>query len=345
MKQHKAFRFILLLIRDFLILIAIGNGISLFTFPLDQWSFNTFLGNCLFSIAIGYPSWKGMVFLVNWLERKIPWLRHPIKRLVYQVLSLFIFMSAIVFVALSVWIMMSEDMEFSSVVDEVVPSLKVAYIFLFLCLMLGNTVLFFKKWKEATIQQEELKRAHLALQFQSLKDQVRPHFLFNSLSSLATLINTDAEKATQFVHKLSDVYRYVLEQRENELVPLGEELKFLEDYVYLQKIRFGDSLRVEYAIDLDRNRLIVPLSIQVLVENAIKHNVVSAEHPLVIEILSADREHVIVRNPVRKKEVTETSLGMGLENLGRQVAFFSEEALLVREEADMFIVRIPTISA
>jgi LytS/YehU family sensor histidine kinase len=211
--------------------------------------------------------------------------------------------------------------------------------------MLGNTVLFFKNWKEATLQQEELKRAHLALQYQSLKDQVRPHFLFNSLSSLATLINTDADKATQFVHKLADVYRYVLEQRENEMVPLREELKFLEDYLYLQKIRFGDNLQAKYSLDLDQSRMIIPLSLQMLVENAIKHNEVSAEHPLIIEILSTDQGHVIIRNKVRKKEVTEKSLGMGLENLRKQVAFFSDDSLLVQEEAGAFVVKIPTVQA
>jgi LytS/YehU family sensor histidine kinase len=216
---------------------------------------------------------------------------------------------------------------------------------LFLCLMLGNTVIFFKNWKEATLQQEELKRAHLALQYQSLKDQVRPHFLFNSLSSLATLINTDADKATQFVHKLADVYRYVLEQRENEMVPLREELKFLEDYLYLQKIRFGDNLQAKYSLDLDQSRMIIPLSLQMLVENAIKHNEVSAEHPLIIEILSTDQGHVIIRNKVRKKEVTEKSLGMGLENLRKQVAFFSDDSLLVQEEAGAFVVKIPTVQA
>jgi len=286
-----------------------------------------------------------MMFLVKLLERKLPWLKYPIKRLIYQVLALFIFMSAVVFVALSAWIMMSEDIEFSSVVDDIVPSLKVAFIFLFLCLILGNTVLFFKNWKEATKMQEELKRAHLALQYQSLKDQVRPHFLFNSLSSLATLINTDADKATHFVHKLADVYRYVLEQRENEMVALREELKFLEDYLYLQKIRFGENLQAKYSLDLDESRMIIPLSLQMLVENAIKHNEVSAEHPLIIEILSTEQGHVIIKNNVRKKEVTEKSLGMGLENLRKQVAFFSDDSLLIQEEAGAFIVRIPTISA
>ncbi len=164
--------------------------------------------------------------------------------------------------------------------SEAAPSLKVAFTFMFLSLLVGNAVLFFKNWKNSAIQQEELKRAHLALQYQSLKDQVRPHFLFNSLSSLATLINTDTSKATQFVHKLSDVYRYVLEQRETELVPLKDDLKFMEDYIFLQKIRFGDNLQIESELDLDLNRLVIPLSLQMLVENAIKHNEISKDHPL-----------------------------------------------------------------
>jgi LytS/YehU family sensor histidine kinase len=205
-------------------------------------------------------------------------------------------------------------------------------------------VLFFKKWKTATIQQEELKRAHLALQYQSLKDQVRPHFLFNSLSSLATLINTDTEKATRFVHKLSDVYRYVLEQREAELVPIKEDLKFMEDYIFLQKIRFGDNLRVEIKLEVDQNRLVIPLSLQMLVENAIKHNEISEDHPLLITITSTGNGQVIVKNNLQRREVSEPSLGTGLENLKRQLSYFSKDPLLVLEEKDAFIVRMPTVS-
>ncbi|TFH22069.1 MAG: hypothetical protein E4H10_14345 [Bacteroidia bacterium] len=345
MKQNKVIRFLLFMLRDFLILIAIGNVLSIFIIPRDLWSVRTFLGNCMFSIAIGYPSMKGMLFITKVLERKLPWLKQPIKRLIYQVFALFGYSSLIIFVGLSVWLMLVQDVGYKSIMSMIAPSLKVVYFFMFLSLVLGNTVLFFKNWKESAIQQEELKRAHLALQYQSLKDQVRPHFLFNSLSSLATLINTDADKATHFVHKLADVYRYVLEQREVELVPLKEELKFLEDYIYLQKIRFGESLEVEYSLELDQNRMVIPLSLQLLVENAIKHNEVSGKHPLHIEILSTEQGHVIVRNNLRRKEVTEKSLGMGLENLRKQVAFFSNDSLLVQEEAESFIVRIPTTPA
>ena len=344
MNRNKVYKFILILLRDLLILVVIGNLLSIFTLPREFWSLKTVLQNCLFSIAIGYPAWKGMVWITLVLERRIPWLKSPIKRLIYQVVALTIFFGLIIFIGFYTWVSLSEGPGFKAFMGEALPSLKVAFIFMFLSLLLGNAVLFFKNWKAAAIQQEELKRAHLALQYQSLKDQVRPHFLFNSLSSLATLINTDTEKATQFVHKLSDVYRYVLEQRENELVPLKDDLKFLEDYIFLQKIRFGNNLQVENKLELDLNRLVIPLSLQMLVENAIKHNEISREHPLVIGITSTGNGHVIIKNNLQRREVSESSLGTGLENLRKQITYFSNDPLLVLEETDFFIVRMPTLS-
>lgn len=334
----------LILLRDLLILVLIGNLLNALTIDRELWSLETILRNCMFSVVIGYPAWKGMVWITLLLERRIPWLKAPIKRMIYQVVSLTIFFGLLIYLGFFLWARMAQGLSFGMIMDEALPSLKAAFIFMFLSLLAGNTVLFFKKWKTATIQQEELKRAHLALKYQSLKDQVRPHFLFNSLSSLATLINTDSEKATRFVHKLSDVYRYVLEQRENELVPLRDDLKFMEDYIYLQKIRFGDNLQVETKLELDLNRLVIPLSLQMLVENAIKHNEISKDHPLLIEITSTGNGHVIVKNNLQRREVSEPSLGTGLENLRIQLSYFSNDPLLVQEEADAFIVRIPTVS-
>ena len=126
-------------------------------------------------------------------------------------------------------------------------------------------------------------------------------------------------------------------------MPLKEELKFLEDYIYLQKIRFGENLKVHYKLDLDHKRMVIPLSLQMLVENAIKHNEISGDHPLVIEILSTGQNHIIVKNKLQKKEVSETSLGMGIKNLQTRIAFFSDEPLQIHEEPEAFIVKIPTI--
>jgi len=337
------YKFILRIFLDFLMLSAIGNALSIFMIPGDWWSLHVVFTNCLFSIGIGYPAWKGMSYIIVVLERKLPWLKYPIKRLVSQFLSLTLFSGLVIFLGFAVWIKLSEGLNLESILEIVLPSLKVVYIFVFLTLLLGNAVLFFKNWKEATIQQEELKRAHLALQYQTLKDQVRPHFLFNSLSSLVTLINTDPEKATLFVHRLSDVYRYVLEQRENELVPLDEELKFLKDYIYLQQIRFGKNLKVQYKLDLEAKLMVIPLSLQLLVENAIKHNEISDQSPLTVEILSTGQNHIIIKNNLQKKEVPEESLGMGIENLRKRIEIFSSEPLQIFEESGAFIVRIPTI--
>lgn len=344
MNRKKVYKSILILLRDLLILVVIGNLLNVFTIDRDLWSLETVLRNCMFSVAIGYPAWKGMTWIMRVLERRVPWLKSPVRRLVYQFISLTLFFGLLIFVGFYLWARLAQGMSFGQIMEEALPSLKAAFIFMFLSLLLGNTVLFFKNWKTATIQQEELKRAHLALQYQSLKDQVRPHFLFNSLSSLATLINTDTDKATLFVHKLSDVYRYVLEQRATELVSLKDDLKFMEDYVFLQKIRFGNNLQIKNALDLDLNRLVIPLSLQMLVENAIKHNEISSEHPLLIEISSTGKGHVIVKNKLKKKEVSEPSLGTGLENLRKQIAWFSDDPLLVQEEQQAFIVRMPTFT-
>jgi len=343
MKSKKLFKQVLIVLRDFLILCLIGNTLSLFTIPGDMWSVRIFFNNCLFSIGIGYPAWKGMTFMIDIMERKLPWLKFPIKRLVVQVLSLTVFMGLIIILGFSVWVALDENLTLQSIWADALPSLKVAYIFVFLSLLLGNAVLFFKKWKEAAIQQEELKRAHLALQYQSLKDQVRPHFLFNSLSSLVTLINTDTEKATEFVHKLSDVYRYLLEQRENELVPLRDEVKFLEDYIYLQKIRYGENLTVQIKLDLDTHRMLIPLSLQMMVENAIKHNEISAESPLLIDIGSSVDQEVVITNTKKPKELMEDSHGTGIENLKKRIAFFTDEKMIILDNTGSFRVTIPTI--
>ncbi len=343
MTLKKPYNQILRILGVMLILSLMGTVISLFTFPLDSWSLKVVVTNCLFSIGIGYPAWIGMGYIIEVLDRKVPWLTYPVKRLIVQFLALTLCAGIIVFLGFAVWIWLREGLSFREISAQLLPVLKVAYLFMILGLLVGNSIIFFKNWKAATIQQEELKRAHLALQYQSLRDQVRPHFLFNSLSSLVTLINTDTEKATQFVHKLSDVYRYLLEQRENELVPVTDEVKFLEDFIYLQKIRFGESLQVRINLNLDPHRMMIPLSLQMMVENAIKHNEASADHPLVIDISSTENSAVVISNNLQKKGVTEKSSGMGIDNLRKRMAFFTGEQLLTEEGSNDFKVIVPTI--
>jgi sensor histidine kinase YesM len=334
---------ILRVLRDLLILILIGNGMVFFMEPDLRWNLLIFLTNCAFSIAIGYPSWKGIAYVFSLLDKRVPWLKFPIKRLVLQIVLLILLAVTVIIVAALIWILISEEVTFRNMGGTAIKNLKVIIPFLLLTLLVTNGIQFFIKWRQAAIREEELKRAHLALQYQSLKDQLKPHFLFNSLSSLVTLIGKDREKATQFVHRLSGVYRYVLDQTENELVPIRDELKFLEDYVFLQKIRYGENLRVRIHLRLDPNRMVIPLSLQMMVENAIKHNVVSAGHPLTLEIFSDDRDRIVMRNNLHRKKDTESSPGLGLSNLRKRISVFSDDPLLIEETAGSFTVIIPTL--
>jgi two-component system LytT family sensor kinase len=339
----KPYKLILRILGPILLIALMGNVITLFILPLDKWSLKVVMTNSLFSVGIGGPAWIGMSYIVMVLDRRIPWLSYPVKRLIIQFFALTLCAGIILFLGFGSWMWLIRGMSLREFSTQILPVLKVAYIFMILSLLVGNSVLFFKNWKAAVLQHEELKRAHLALQYQSLRDQVRPHFLFNSLSSLVTLINTDAEKATQFVHTLSDVYRYVLEQRENELVPAEDEVKFLKDYIYLQQIRFGESLKVRIHLDLDHNRMMIPVSLQMMVENAIKHNEVSAGKPLVIDIFSTENNEVVISNNLQKVAVTEKSSGTGIDNLRKRLAFFTSEPLLTEEGPETYRVTVPTI--
>lgn len=343
-RKRNIFRQILSVLRDFLILMVLGNALSIFTIPGDLWSVQTVLRNCIFSVLIGYPSWKGIVLIVIYLEKKLPWLKYPIRRLIVQFTAMIIYTGMIIFIGLLVWVWLDDDFNFQSLNSVAYSSLKIAIGFLILSMIIGNAVVFFKNWRNAAIKQEELKRAQLDLQYQTLKNQIKPHFLFNSFSSLVTLINSDAEKATRFVHKLSDVYRYVLENSDQELVSVRDEIKFLEDYIYLQKIRFGANLQVSVRIDTGKDRMVIPLSLQMLVENAIKHNEASGEHPLLIEISSTADHQIIIKNNLNAKDVIEHSPGIGIENLKKRIAFFSGQEMKIENGPDEYIVSIPTLT-
>ncbi|MEZ5071074.1 MAG: histidine kinase [Bacteroidales bacterium] len=344
MTRNRAKRPLLREIRNILFVVAIGNVLSLFNLAESDWTWRTFWINCIFSAGIGYPSMKAMMFLVDILDKRLPWLEAPIKRLVVQLVSLFLFSAFMIFLGFYAWFAIYEDLSLKEMFFFILPYVKVVYIFVFLSLLIANTLLFFKNWKESVVKQEELKRAHLALQNQSLRDQLQPHFMFNSLSSLLTLIDTDPENAKQFVHKLSAVYRYVLEQRDQELVPLEEELGFLLDYVFLMRIRYGENLRVEIRGTAGTSSLLVPLSLQMLVENAIKHNEISADHPLLVRVV-LEKEVVRVENELRKRDAGRSSTGTGLENLSKRLRYFTDSELRIRETDREFTVVLPLLHA
>jgi len=197
-----------------------------------------------------------------------------------------------------------------------------------------------RKEKEYERQQKE----NILSQFEILKNQVNPHFLFNCLNSLASLVHDEPDTAEKFIEKLSEVYRYVLEHTGEELVLVQDEMKFIHDYFFLQKIRFGDSLHLKLDPALNKLDFMIPqLSLQLLVENAIKHNTASRKKPLVIELFVKEGEYLVVKNNYQKRKDLVKSTGIGLINLKERYRFISDKQPLFQLENSDYVAKIPLI--
>ncbi|MEM6644317.1 MAG: histidine kinase [Bacteroidota bacterium] len=285
--------------------------------------------------------WKGSHYIVWYLDSIFPWVQAPFKRFLITVVSVVVYTTVVVY-GLDLFLdLVFFDKSFSQAIAyQNIASLDYAIV-----ITLGiNTIMhgrgFLYSWRQASIDIEKLKTEQAFTQFQSLKNQVNPHFLFNSLNALSSLIYDDQEKAVEFVRKLSSVYRYVLEKKDQEVVPVEDEIKFLENFVFLQKIRFGENLK--FHLDIDREGgYLPPLALQLLVENAIKHNVVSDTYPLSIDV-SLTNGHCRVRNNIKEK-LHKDSTGIGLANLQARYKYLSDKEVVLENDGKFFEVSLPIL--
>jgi LytS/YehU family sensor histidine kinase len=214
-------------------------------------------------------------------------------------------------------------------------------IFAFMLTILYTGVYFFNQWGHSHLEAEQLKRENLQSQFITLKNQVSPHFLFNSLSTLSSLISEDQSRATEFVQNLARVYRYVLQSIEKKVVDLETELKAAQAYVYLQKMRFGDRLKIDVQIpDVYKQLWIAPFTLQILLENAIKHNVISNDRPLMVQIYYEDNS-LVIKNNLQRKSSVEPGTGVGLKNIVSRYYLLDKKAVEIYETNTQFIIKVP----
>jgi len=192
-------------------------------------------------------------------------------------------------------------------------------------------------------EKQELMQANLQRQFDSLKDQVSPHFLFNNLNVLSTLIIKDPERADEFVEELSNVYRYLLRNSEDNLTPLNEELKFIESYNHLLKTRFGEGYQPEINISKEmKNYKLPPMTLQLLVENAVKHNVVSPDRPLRLQLYTKDQDLVITNNLQPRSKIMH-STGVGLENIKSKYKLLHQSEIRINKTDKDFTITLPLL--
>ena len=224
------------------------------------------------------------------------------------------------------------------------PFWKTSWFMAAMLVLITGLAFIIIRLRDASMKRKEaLERERLIFQLQTMRSQVNPHFLFNSFSTLMSVIDEDKEMAIEYVQKLSQFFRNILEYRDKDLIPLSEELILLESYSYLQKQRYGESFRMQITIEQDKlSTLIPPLAIQMMVENAIKHNVVSAEKPLLVRVFTEGR-YLYIRNNLQRKKLPEPSTGVGLMNIKSRYRLLGYENLNVQETTDEFIIKLPLI--
>ena len=189
-----------------------------------------------------------------------------------------------------------------------------------------------------------LQEENIISQFETLKSQVNPHFLFNSLNVLSSLIFIDPDKAAKFVRQMSKVYRYVLEHKDMDTITLKDELPFIESYIFLLKTRFDKNLLVNMLVAPEcHSRKIPPMVVQLLVENAIKHNVIAKLKPLTINISIENEDYLCVTNNLQLKTSREHSSKIGLDNIKKRYEYLTNKKVIIEENTEHFKVKIPLL--
>lgn len=220
-------------------------------------------------------------------------------------------------------------------------------LFLVPVLSIQFGLLFLQKWKRAVVEQERLQKAQIQSELLALRSHLSPHFLFNNLNVLSSLIDVENEAAQDYLDRFAEVYRYVLKNQEVELIELRKELQFLNAYIYLLQRRFSTGLRISVpASDQAGDYLLPPMALQMVLENALKHNKLSETEPLTVTIAVSDAPAVVIENNLRERAVpAREKTGFGLENIRRRYWLIARTDIQVEKTEATFSVALPLIES
>ncbi len=315
----------------------IFHGLHLFS------SFHFYVKYASFGWAIGFTFLGGHTLIGYYTEKKLNWTKNPKKANVISLLMYIVF--GLIGCPILSYGFSRFVLEMSG--QDLIMNTIIMALFMFSLDMIAISVFYStyltKYWIKSIEKNEELKRENLLAEYEALKNQVNPHFLFNSLNTLSGVVEQKPELATNFIKKLSDIYRYVLERSDKELASIHDEMKFIEDYIFLSKIRFGEALIFNSYLPANNTIQIVPLGLQMLVENAIKHNIISDDMPLKIEIGTEDGFVLLKNNIQTKTTIASDKKPQGLENLKKRYSYLSGSSIEIIKSDSEFIVKLPII--
>lgn len=332
----------------FLWMVIVGIIVSMIlklivVFPDDDLDHALF--GMLESIIITTLIWEGALWIDSFLDRRFPWDKRLIKRIASQLIACTVYISLVLVVVME---------SFESLVCPIpIENQRNFFVIVFVLAFLVSMVLmsllicmqFFRKWKQSLLEVEQYKSESAMARLENLKNQVNPHFLFNNMSVLSSLVYKDQDKAVDFINQLSKVYRYLLDSGSCELTTLEDEMQFLQSYTYLLNIRYSPNIHFEIAVSEEALKThIPPMSVQLLIENAIKHNEISSAAPLTISIRSEEM-WLIVENNLRLRSTVENGSGTGLKNIRSRYQYFTDREPEVTATETHFHVKIPLLKA
>lgn len=292
------------------------------------------------SLFFSILNWFAIREVMIRLRKRFPKFKDNFKRII-------LFFSAIVGSVLiidwigSAFLKMAVGLNFNEI-----PNTKIVSIIIVssMTMAIYEAIYFYVRLRKSIREEEQAKQAIVQAQLDALRNQAQPHFLFNTLNTLRDIIDQNTkEEAKDFVDKISNVYRFILESSNENLIPLRDEIKFSESYIHIQSERFGESLKVNWNIaDSVLDKLIVPMSLQLLLENAIKHNVIARSKPLTIDVSTA-KDQLKVENKIQSKSSQLPSTKLGLKNIEKRYALISEKSILVENDGSTFSVVLPLL--
>jgi histidine kinase len=329
------------IVKELLLIFFLSSFMAVIMIISYGGGWNHIWSRLVITYAIWLAMWFGNGFVAHQLDNVYSWLENPGKRLFLGFLGAALY-SALAMFALEWVIRIGFNIDISGGSNINIISAVVISVLVIMVLLLKE---FLLSWRALALQEEKIKNEVLTSNFEMLKSQVNPHFMFNSLNTLTSLIYQNQDLAAKYVGQLSHVYRSVLTTNKSEVITIAEELKTLDSYIFLQSIRFEGRFNVEVALsDEVKQKSIPPMVLQMLIENCIKHNEITEEKPLKIKVYQ-EGEMVCVQNTKAPKQVLPgDKSSIGLQNIKARYKMLSDIPVQILDKGNEFIVKLPLLT-
>jgi len=327
-------------IKEFILLVILASTMGFFTCQDCHKSWDSFWRLELIMISIWVVMWYGNGGVSHLIDKYYSWLNKPIERFILGIAGAAVY-STVAILGMSYLFYQIFEVSIGSGWDVIWITIGVSISILLAAL----THKFLFAWRELSLREEKMRSELLVSRYEVLKNQINPHFIFNGLNALTELVYEDQDQAVKYIDQLAKVMRYVLQAGKVEVVSLKEEMEILHSYIFLQKIRYADSLQVDIVLKKEEEeKFIAPLVLQMLFENAIKHNELTKENPLKIRIYCEEDKLMMVNNIMAKEILANDSTGIGLKNIVARYESLSSTEVKIDKSGGVFSVSIPLIN-